>query len=211
MRFLLLLMLASACGHRDGADFPATLGPLEENLAPAIDGRAEDPYPEVIVFASGQTDDHYWAHARGYVHASVDAVYNAMQRPPVLVDRREIDEWEVEWGTVPEYDVSLTLHQTVEDVLTVKYDTTWVMEVQGKDGLGATQVAAQWDKTDGTPFIDELTGSLVVKRVNAEVSEVLFVAWLDASLRDESTLVSHERDIHSNLVAAVKGEPLPNY
>lgn len=205
------LLLAVGCGHRDGIDFPETLGLLEANRAPAIDGTASDPWPETIVFASGKTDGRYWAHARAYVHADPSSVYQALQVPAVLVDRREIDAWTVAWDTVPAYDVSLTLQQTVDDVITVHYDTTWVLEVQDASGLGVTALAAQWDKTDGTPFIDLLAGSLVVRQVEAGISEVQMVTWLEAALRDETTLVSYLGDLHTDIVAEVHGEPLPAY
>jgi len=208
MRWFLLPSLALGCRASDGIDFPETLGALEANRAPAID----DPsLPEVIVFASGKDDGRYWAHARAYVHADPDEVYRALQVPRVLVDRREIDEWEVEWDTVPAYEISLTLHQTVHDVLTVQYDTTWVMEEHDADAFGLTRFAAQWDKTDGTPFIDLLAGSLVAEQVAGGVTELQLVAWLEATLRDEQTLVSYLDDLHADLVAHVAGRALPSY
>lgn len=210
MRFWLLPLLF-ACHSKDGVSFPSTLAPLEANRAPPVAAAAGEPFPEDIRFASGKDDGRYWAHARAYVHGSVDEVFDALQRPAVLVDRREIDVWEVQWDTVPSYDVSLTLAQTVDDVITVSYDTTWVMEIQGADDAGITRLAAQWDKTDGTAFIDLLAGSLVVTAVAPDVSELSLVAWLEATLRDEQTLVSYERDLHADLVAAVRGEPLPTY
>jgi len=208
MRWTLALLALCACGRNDGIDFPETLGALEVNRAPRIDDAG---FPEAITFASGKDDGTYWAHARAYVQASPDEVYAALQRPRVLVDRREIDAYEVRWDTVPAYEVSLTLHQTVDDVITVDYDTTWVMERQAADASGTTRLVAQWDKTDGTPFIDMLAGSLVVSSPAPGVSELQMVSWLEAALRDEQTLVSYQRDLHTDIVAAVHDEPLPTY
>ena len=206
-----VLLAVVGCRRHDGIDFPQTLGLLEANRAPALQGSDEVPYPQDIVFASGKDDGRYWAHARAYVHGSTEEVFAALQLPPVLVDRREIDEYTVVWDTVPRFDVSLTLQQTVHDVVTVSYDTTWVMEVQGETGLGVSQLAAQWDKTDGTTFIDLLAGSLVATQVSPEVTELQMVAWLEATLRDEATLVSYLDDLHADIVATVHGEPLPSF
>jgi hypothetical protein len=207
-RWPLVLLGLAACGPSDGIDFPDTLGPLEANRAPRIEGEG---YPEVIVFAAGKDDGTYWAHGRAYVHGTVDDVFAALQRPAVLVDRREVDAYDVTWDTEPAYEVSLTLQQTVEDVLTIEYDTTWVMERQDVDVSGTTRAAAQWDKTDGTQFIDLLAGSLVVTSPTPGVSELELVAWMEATLRDEETLKSYQRDLHADIVAAVAGSPLPSY
>jgi len=210
MRWLWLAALV-ACGGKDGIDFPSTLGPLEDNVVPSLDASDRS---ERIVFASGKTDGRYWAHARAYVHGTPTQVLAALEQPRVLVDRREVDEWEVSWNTVPEYDLSLTLHQKVKDVITVEYDMTWVMERQGYDGDGLSRVAAQWDKTDGTTFIDLLTGSLVASAAvggDTPVTELDLVTWLEAPLRDEQTLVSFLRDLHDDITAHTAGEPLPAY
>jgi len=208
LRGLPLLVVLVACGRKDGIDFPDTLGALEVNRAPRIEGEG---FPETIVFVAGKDDGTFWAHGRAYVHGSVDDVFAALQRPAVLVDRREVDEYDVTWDTAPAYEVSLTLHQTVHDVLTVEYDTTWVMERQQADASGTTQAVAQWDKTDGTPFIDLLTGSLVVTSPAPGVAELEFVAWMEATLRNEETLKSQQRDLHADIVAAVAGDELPSY
>jgi len=197
-----------ACSSNDGIDFPETLGLLETNRAPAID---DDGLPEVIVFASGNDDGRHWAHARAYVHGTPDEVYDALHEPKVLVDRREIDEWTVTWDTVPRFDMSLTLHQTVHDVIKVEYDTTWAVERQQLDAIGLERFAAQWDKTDGTAFIDLLAGSMVATRASADVTELQMVTWLEATLRDDETLKSYLRDLHGDIVAKVAGESLPSY
>ena len=208
LRWIPALLALAACGRNQGIDFPANLGALEANRAPSIEG---DGFPEVVVFASGKDDGLYWAHGRAYVHGSVDAVFEALQRPRVLLDRREVTSYEVSWDTEPAYEVSLTLHQLVDDVITVEYDTTWVMERQSAGASGTTQVAAQWNKTDGTPFIELLAGSMLVTEAAPGVAELEMVSWLEAALRDEKTLESYQRDLHADVVAAVSGERLPSY
>ena len=96
-------------------------------------------------------------------------------------------------------------------MITVEYDTTWVMERQSAGASGTTQVAAQWNKTDGTPFIELLAGSMLVTEAAPGVAELEMVSWLEAALRDEKTLESYQRDLHADVVAAVSGERLPSY
>jgi hypothetical protein len=198
-------LVLAGCGRSDGIDFPQTLSLLEPLAVPELGA------DEQLAFVSGKTDGRYWAHARAVVDGTIDEVYDALGDPDVLVDRRQIDTWEVSHDTVPRFDRSLTLHQTVHDVVTVHYDTTWVFEVQAVGLRGTERFAAQWDKTDGTPFIDLLAGSMVVQEDAMGRTELQLVTWMEATLRDEATLVSYLTDLHTDVVAAVGDEPLPAY
>lgn len=207
----LAALLAVACGNNDGIDFPSRLAPLEgNNLAPTPEGTAADPWPEAIELTGGETEDWYWAHARAFVHASVDTTWRAASTVEVCVDRREVDSWSVTHDTVPAFDISYTIHNRVEDLVAVEYDVTWVHEQQGGDADRATRVVAQWDKTDGSRFIDLLEGSVLLLEVTPEITEVQLIAHLDASLRDEQTMISYLRDYYDDLVATAHGEPLPS-
>lgn len=211
MRRASLLLLLAGCGRSGEVDFPARLAPLEDNTAPRpapVDG---DPYPEVLVVVSGGDADLWWAHARGFVQAPSGLVWEAARVPEVSVDRREVDEWTVTHDTVPEFDHSYTIHNVVRDVLTVEYDSTWVHELQKGTDEAPERVVAQWDKTDGTPFIDLLAGSMVLTPVAPGVTEVELVQHLRASLRDDETIASYLRDLYADLVATVHGDPLSTF
>lgn len=211
MRHVVFVSLAVGCGRSGEVDFPSRLAPLEDNLAPLpgpVDG---DPYPEVLEVVSGGDSDLWWAHARGFVKAPSGVVWAAAREPAVGVDRREVDEWTVEFDTVEGFDDSYTIHNTVKDILTVEYDSTWVHELQKGTEDAPERVVAQWDKTDGTTFIDLLAGSMVLTPVEAGVTQVDLIEHLRASLRDDQTIASYLRDLHADLVATAHGRPLPTF
>ncbi len=204
------LVALAACSSNDGIDFPARLSPLEENRAPRPKGG--DPVREAFEVVSGGEDGLWWAHGRGFVQAPVGVVWLASRDIDVCVDRREVEEWTVTNDTVPEFDASYTIHNRVQDILTVEYDTTWVHEVQQGTPAQPERVVAQWDKTAGTTFIDLLAGSLELTPTDdPQVTEISMVSHLDAALRDDETIATYLRDYYDDLLDTVHGRPLQEF
>ncbi|HHO53748.1 MAG TPA: hypothetical protein ENK18_23470, partial [Deltaproteobacteria bacterium] len=185
MRWSLPFLIA--CTSHGSVDFPAQLAPLEDNRAPLPVGSG--PYPESLSIVSGGDTELWWAHAQGFVHAPLEEVWVHAQEDAVCVDRREVEAWTTSEGTVPGFDASYTIHNTVRDIITVQYDTTWVHEIQDRDEADIpVRIVAQWDKTAGTPFIDLLAGSVVLEAVEPDVTKIGLIEHLDASLRDDATI-----------------------
>jgi hypothetical protein len=196
-----------ACRHEEET-FPAQLSPLEAN-------RAEwpDPSTEEVAVASGGDSELWWAHTRGYVHAPLEEVWEGLADPDVVVDRREVDVWEVTRDPLPEFERSWLVHHVVQDVITIDYDLTWAWEVQAGTPASPTKVVARWEKTAGTPFIDVLEGTLVLEPLpeDPDVTGISAVEHLKAALRDDATIVQYLEDLHRSIVAASHGEPLPTW
>lgn len=216
MNRVVLAALIAGCTPPEPVDFgdPDQLAPLEDvNLAPEVPGQPGDPFPEQLAFASGEDleADRYWAHARGWVHADCADVWAALRVHEVMVDRRSVDEWTVESDVLPEFDFSFVVHNTVHDFLTVNFDLTWVHEVQVGDLSVPERVVVRWDKTDGTGFIDLLSGSMVLHRIDGGLCELEAIEHLRAAREDETTLVQYLTDLHADVVATVQGQPLPDY
>ncbi len=210
MRLLLPLVLL-ACGGSEPSEFPSVLAPLEDNRAPWPEGTESDPFPETLEVVSGGDDELWWAHARGFVHAPAGLVWEVASEADTVVDRREVDEWEVtSTDAVEGVDRSMVIRCTVNDVLTITYDLTWVHELQEGSETAPERVVSQWDVT-GTPFIELLTGSMVLEPVEDDptVTSVELVEHLKAPLRDDETIASYLRDLHASLVARAHDEPLP--
>jgi hypothetical protein len=192
------------------------LAPLEENLATPPAARADEPYPEELGIVSGGDSALWWAHAAGYIHATTAATWLAAQDPEVGLDRREVDEWSVTDDPRPELDASYIVHTVVHDIVTIEYDVWWRHEVQLGTVEEPEQVVVVWSKTEGTSLLDPidlLQYSMVLSPVEGEDEVVLLevVGHLDAPQVDDGTLVSYLLDLHASLVAAVNGEPLPEY
>ena len=211
MRALPLVFLAfSACSAPEPIEFPMRLAHLEELRAPLPEGPG---FPEVLEIVDGGDSDLWWSHARGFVQAPVADVWAQLQRPEVGLNYREIDDWTVTLDTEPDFDVSFTVHITVNDIVTIEYDNTWVQELQAQDeAKNPTQVAIQWNKTDGSPFIALLAGSIVLASANdGAFTEIQFVHHMRAAQRDQDTLSQYLRDMHANIIAAVNNQEVPAF
>jgi hypothetical protein len=211
-----ILSLLLACHKSVPAEVPPPdlLEPLEDvNLAPEVAADGTDPHPEGdVTFASGQFDDGvWWAHAKANVAAPVSTVWSCFQDVDTVVDRREVDEWSVVADPEPEFDFSMTIHQIVHDIVTIEYDTLWLEQVEGGDVTAPTEVVVVWQKSDGTDFIRLLSGSAVLIDDGDDVTRLELIAWLEASSRDDETLVSFLGDLAGSITACAHGDPLPVY
>ncbi len=192
---------------------PPLLSPLEsENLAPEVPAEGDDLHPEGMTSVSGQFDDGiFWAHAKANIAVDAGAVWTCFQDTDTVVDRREVDEWSAERDVEPQFDFSMTIHQTVDDVLTVEYDSLWLHEAREGTTAAPEEVVLTWQKSDGTTFVQLLSGSAVLTVAEAEVTRIELIAWLDAAARDDETLLSYLTDLTDSVTACAHGEALPVY
>ncbi len=203
MRSIVLpLGLCAGCFGDETTEFPPGLEPLEP-ASVDLPGEVE----ETVVVAHGEGDDYEWAHARGYVRAGVDAVFEAMRDPAICVDEREVAEWTAAVVEGSEYEHEYVIHNTVEDVFTVEFDVTWRFGHVGEDGW----LAARWRKTFGTSLISRLEGSVIVRPVDDELSEIEVVEQIDAAASGEEQIAHFVGDLHARIVARVHGQELPTY
>lgn len=201
-----MLLLLLACG-------PPT-PPLDGfDLTPLATNRAAEPSLGELTLASGEDTeaDLYWAHARGNLDASPAEVWAALQDDAVVVDRREVDEWT--YAEAPElgFDAAYTVENVVRDILTVRYTVTWLHEVQLGDETSPERVVVHWAKTDGTPFIQLLEGTIELDPLPDGTTSLAFVEHLRAPQRDEATLEQYLTDLFADLEAHLADEPLPTF
>lgn len=200
-----------ACSS-EPVEFPSRLAPIEDNQAEwPGDGNS---FPEEIQTAGGvyASGDGYWGHGRGYLQADVDTVWTAAQNIDACVDRREVDEWVVTEDTQPQFDVSYTITQTVFDLIRVEFDMTWVHERQMADADDrTTRVVIQSEKTDGSVFVGDLRGSLLLEEVEPGITSLEFVQVGTSSQRDQETSIAFVVDYFTDIKAIVTGVPLPEY
>lgn len=206
-----LLALLAGCGRSVVTEFPPGLEPLEESKAPWPTGTSDDRYPEEIELVGGTSDEYYWAHARAYVKAPLEDLFPVLCTPAVNVDRREVDEWEVEYDVEKGYDCSYAIYNVVHDVVDVEFTITWRHGVTRGEKSDPEQVNSRWQKTEGTTFIELLEGSIEAVIIDDDVAGLAIVEHLDAIQSDESTITSYLRDMYASIVAAAHGEPLPDY
>jgi hypothetical protein len=215
----LFCLPAGACAlAKEVTEFPPGLEPLEDNRAPWPEERGDDT-PESLGEASGEgfdedlEADYSWCHARGYVKKPLRKVYSAIRVPRVGVDRRQVHEFDVEWGVEPEYTHSYVIHNTVNDIITVEYDITWrhgAVEGTESEPLG---VGSRWQKTEGSTVIEMIRGSVYSFEVD-ESTTALEMVLHQRSLRvslDPELCRTYLQDFFVDILAESHGEPLPAY
>jgi hypothetical protein len=201
-----IAVFAVGCFGEEATPFPPGLEPIEESTARTPEGMAER-----LAFAVGEKDEYVWAHARGFIHAPIARVWEAMKDPEVVADRRQVDELSFELEIEPEYDHSFVVHNVVHAVQDVRFDVTWRQGVVEGEREDPRVVAIRFQKTDGSTAIYLMEASIVLRRVDDAITELSAAEHLDAFVRDIEQIQSQLGDIHASVVARVHGEPLPTY
>jgi len=205
---LALAALVLACGGSPIV-MPPGLAPLEEVTAPEPAPVGGDARPEAVSVVSGDGSDWDYAHARGYVHAPIAKVWEAMQAPGTVVDRRRVAEYTITPGVEAGYDVSFLVHNVVRDIVTVEFDTTWRQGVVQGTREAPEMVAGRAAKTAGTAYIDLLEDSIVLTRVDDEVTRVDHVRHIKSATAGAEEAHLYLEDCFASLVAVSHGRPLP--
>lgn len=203
-----MLLALIACHSPPEDKPPEGLDPLEENLAPYPDAVGGDDTPEVIALASSEQDEYDQTHGRGFVDMPVADVITAFRTVDVGVDRRRVASWETEYDTAPDYDVSYTTTNYVEDPIAVDFDITWGHGASKEDADGA---AALWSKTDGTEFVFVLEGFGQVLPVDDSTTEVQLIYHLSTVSSGTEDVEEYVTDFFYSIVAASHGDALPTY
>ena len=207
---MILLLSVLACQKSVVPPFPAGLEPLADCSAglPGADGQT----PEEARSVSGEGEEHLYAHVCGYVHAPVETVWEAIQDPDVVSDRRRIAEYAlVESDIDPDYDVSFLLHYLVEDIITVEYDVEWRQGVWEADDEDRLSVAARFQKVEGSSLIELIEGSVVLAEAEAEVTRFELISHHKSIGYTADELELKATDLYDSVVAFSHGEPLPTY
>ncbi|MEQ1565466.1 MAG: hypothetical protein ABMA64_07505 [Myxococcota bacterium] len=183
------------------------LSPLGPNRSTWPAGEAEE-----MTSVTGVEGDVTWANGLGYVHAPLEAVWDAALDPEVGVDRRVVSEWSVVDDPVEGLDASYRVTQEIPDLITVEYELWWRHERQGGSDEAPDRVVIVYDKTDGTQFIESLRGSLVLERgADPDVTEVDLQEEIVAPRQDGTTQVAFQQDFFASLVEVAHGRPLPDW
>ena len=166
--------------------------------------------PENLEMAAG-VDTDIWVHARGYIHAPVKEIWQALQDERVFIDRRAVSEYTLEWNTEPEYDVSFLVSQSVEDIITVSYDVGWRQGFVDGTLEGPETVAMRFQKVAGTELIRRMEGSILLVTISEDVSEFQFQEHMDTPMPDTEDLENYVTDLYGEILAWVHGQELPDY
>ena len=208
------LVLLSGCWGDETVLFPPGLEPVTPvNEAVYPVGDAADPYPErlevALTYAEGVAGRPPSVHARGYVHAPLSAVWEALRTPDVSADRRNFESYTVETDVEPEYDFSYRIHAVVQDIVTVRYTTTFRHGVFEGTVQDPVSILEAWQKTEGSTIIRELRGSAVARAISPDVTAIELMQFSRTPASNHPDNEAYLRDVYDAVVALSHGRPLP--
>jgi len=205
-----LLLLLLACGAGSEEAEPPRLSTLEANTAPPPEADGEE-WPEALSQVGAEGDEYFWGHALGYVHGSASEVWEALEDPLLVADRRGTDTQTWELHDPPRLDHSFTLSYSVERLITIEWSEDWCYAVT--EGSLAEPIAAvvRYQKVEGSEVIELIEGSITLVEVDDQVTEVGFVEHLQALGAEQDMITQYFEDLFDSILAGVAGEPLPTY
>lgn len=199
------------CGGEEATSFPPGLQPLEAVTVPLPPATPGDPHPEVFNTRVGEHADYEWAQGRGYLHAPLSRVYEALRDPEVTTDRRRVSEFTSTPDTEPEYPFSYRVNNVVRDIVTIEFDISWRLGPNDGSEATPTAVSALYQKTFGTTFIDVLRGDVVARQVDADTTDIEMVRHIRSTGAGGPEAAIYLRDVYESVRARVRGQPLPRY
>ena len=205
-----LTLILTSCGDAP-SQFPPGLAPLAPDTAPEPTPVAGDKTPERLSTVSDSGGDYDEAFARGYIHAPIATVFAALQEPPTVIDRRNVDAFTITKNVEPGYEVSFRVHNVVHDIVTVTFDITWREGVVAGSKSAPQVVAARAAKTAGTSYISLLEVSVVLTAVSDSVTRVELVEQIQSATDSADTIEQYLKDLYASLLAKSHGHPLPTY
>ncbi|MEC8425721.1 MAG: hypothetical protein VX000_18180 [Myxococcota bacterium] len=204
---LVLLPLAFGCTDKtEKQAFPAGLEPLG-----ALEARCSGAVGEVTT-VNGQSETFDWTHGCGTLETTLEDVYLALQDTVVAVDQRSVDEWTREDGVEPEYDVSFALQNTVYDIITVEFETTWragALVADDKDGM--SEIGARYQMTAAPQVITLIEGSVYAANNGDGTVEVQINDHLDALRGGTDITELKVSDLFADIDAHTRGDPIPSH
>ena len=204
---LLLLPALLACSDKaESLCFPAGLEPLEP-LEASCSGVVGE-----ISTVNGEGEAFDWTHGCGTIEATLDEVYAAMQDTEVAVDQRSVDDWTREDGVEPEYEVSFALQNTVNDIITVEFETTWRGgALSADDKAGLSELGARYQMTVAPEVIHLIEGSVYAADNGDGTVEIQIIDHLDALRGGTDITELKVTDYFADIQAHVAGDPIPSH
>jgi hypothetical protein len=214
----LVALLAQACNHNRTDEFPLSVGyqPLEA-LSPAAAwpaATATDPTPQGLgAIVAVPSAGHYTSHARGYLHAPLAKVYEALKDPAASYIHNTSGGPALDGppvlGVEP-FPVSFRVRYVNSTIIgPVKFDITY--RAGPLDGTEAAPVVVgeRYQKTWGTDHITLMAGSLVATEVPGApgVTSVEMIAWLKAETQHQGDCDGTLSDLFGDLAATLAAMP----
>lgn len=214
---LLATLLVAGCNPTRKTPFPLDVGyqPLEATsvLAAWPAATATDPHPQALgTVVAVPESGHYASHARGYLHAPLAKVYEALHDPAASYIHNVSGGTRLSatWMNVEPFPVSFRLRYANSTIIgEVEFDVTYrAGPLEGTEAAPIV-IGQRYQKTWGTSHIDVMAGSLVATAVDGapDVTSVEMIAWLKADTQGQSDCDGTVRDLFGDLVTKLASMP----
>jgi hypothetical protein len=202
------LLAIAGCFGNTTTDFPPGLEPLEDDTAPMQQGGA---YTETLVMVTQPLTTYNSVHGRGYILASPGTVWAASKNPDVMDQGCEVSSRMATVGVEPDYEYSLKMHYTVNDIITVEWDELWRFGTLEGTPEVPDRAIIRYQKVAGTEFIKILEGSVQLWSLpdDPDVTMVEYIEHVNARSSNASDTMKSMQERFDQMVAASHGLPVP--
>jgi hypothetical protein len=203
----LATVLLAACGSNTTESFPLSVGfqPLEPLVAAATcpPATVSDPHPAGRgPIVPGPQAGHFSAQLCAYVHRPILDVWQALQDPEVSRIHNPSGNHTVKAGT-ENFPLSFVIEYAEPSGL--GFDVHWELTYRGGALTGTLaapgSIGLRFQKTWGVSNIRVQSGSLVATAVEAGVTRLEFVDWLDADTQGQVDVEGTVDDLATTLLA----------
>jgi hypothetical protein len=192
------------------------LDPTNKATPPAME--ADGGYPEQLNIVTGDVNGSYfWAHGQGFVDAPVEKVFQALQNPQVVADRRELSsEKIIKTNVDPNSGWSFIMQSVTAPStgLSFPYEVEW--RGSPTTGTEADPIDAivcgdlfQSGEVAGAPVMDILQDSIVLTAVDANTTAYAAIRHRGDDFSSASACQQYLEDVFNSVIAVVHGNPLP--
>jgi len=207
-----------ACGQHPKPP-PTTCVPLTPTNMPGFPAAtATEQYPETITVNNGAIGTLDWADGRGYVHASIDDVWKALQNDGVVADRRELQQsppgWSITKSNVDStVDVSFIL-TCITNEGGFPYSVLWRELATSGTEAAPTAVLACGDLNQsavlaGMDLMSILSDSIQLGVINSTTTSYTVTRHRGPLESTPAACQQYVEDVFNSVVAQVHGMPLP--
>jgi hypothetical protein len=213
----------AGCGKNVTDGFPLSVGfqPLESMSSSVTFPPAEgnELYPQAINVVAGPQDGHYTSFGRGYLHASLATVYQALHDPAASYIHNDSGTNAPRLDDVPgnpfmgeePFPVSFRVRYAsptgIPGYGDAKFDITYRAGPLEGTEAAPVRIGERYQKTWGIENIKVMSGSLVATEVAPGITAVDMVAWLKATTQYQSDCDGTVRDLYGDLVTKLASMP----